>query len=84
MKNNYVYQNPAVQLFECHGAYRENGLNSEMIKHSEILPLLEKYSGTSVFRIEKLGESVEEREINSIVFGTGQINILAWSQMHGD
>jgi len=84
VKNNYVYQNPAVQLFECHGAYRENGLNSEMIKHSEILPLLEKYSGTSVFRIEKLGESVEEREINSIVFGTGQINILAWSQMHGD
>jgi len=38
----------------------------------------------NLFRVGKLGESLDGKEIFSIVFGEGEIKILAWSQMHGD
>jgi len=38
----------------------------------------------NIFRVETLGESIDGKEIFSVVFGEGETKILAWSQMHGD
>ncbi|NMM49318.1 M14 family zinc carboxypeptidase [Marinigracilibium pacificum] len=38
----------------------------------------------NLFSIEKLGRSVEKREIYGVKFGNGPIKIMAWTQMHGD
>lgn len=35
-------------------------------------------------KITLLGKSVEKRPIHKITFGSGRINILVWSQMHGN
>jgi hypothetical protein len=37
-----------------------------------------------LFRMEKVGESVEGRALNLIQAGTGDFRVLLWSQMHGD
>jgi len=36
------------------------------------------------FEVEKIGESFEGRDINMVVFGTGDIQIFIWTQMHGN
>ncbi len=36
------------------------------------------------FRIDVIGNSVQERPISMIILGSGKIKILAWSQMHGN
>ena len=37
-----------------------------------------------LFQVKSLGYSVEKRLIQSVTFGTGSIQILGWSQMHGN
>ena len=39
---------------------------------------------TSLFKTQILGRSVEGREIYEVQVGTGEIEILLWSQMHGN
>jgi hypothetical protein len=34
--------------------------------------------------LEEIGKSVEGRSVNMFSFGTGEIKLLLWSQMHGD
>jgi Zinc carboxypeptidase len=84
VKKKSTYQEKAVSLFESYAAYKELGISQSLIKHSEVISLLDHYSGNSAFNIEFLGKSVEGREIGSVKFGRGKIHILAWSQMHGD
>ena len=35
-------------------------------------------------RVASLGRSIEGRSINAVTLGSGPINVLLWSQMHGD
>ena len=37
-----------------------------------------------LFRMEKVGESVEGRALNLVQAGTGAFRVMLWSQMHGD
>ena len=39
---------------------------------------------SSKFKTDAIGKSVKNREIKMTTFGTGEIKILAWSQMHGN
>jgi hypothetical protein len=41
-------------------------------------------SAPELFRMEKIGESLEGRSINHVTAGTGPFPVLLWSQMHGD
>ena len=47
---------------------------------------LEKFRShfQSIFRFEVLGKSVNAKPITRIKLGTGEIKVLAWSQMHGN
>ncbi|MEW6702435.1 MAG: M14 family zinc carboxypeptidase, partial [Bacteroidota bacterium] len=71
-------------LFNDYEKYREQKLNIEIIKHADVVNLVNEIGEKEIFRIEMIGCSVEGREIFSISFGTGKTKILAWSQMHGN
>jgi hypothetical protein len=45
---------------------------------------LHLYQLSHVFRIKQLGLSVNKEDINVVQVGNGYIQILAWSQMHGN
>ena len=46
--------------------------------------VLENYENSVGLKFENAGYSIEGREIKLIRIGSGPINVLAWSQMHGD
>src|SRR5688572_7950277 len=57
-----------------------------LLTHADVVQRLEAVvSGApDLFRMEKVGESVEGRALNLIQAGTGAFRVLLWSQMHGD
>jgi hypothetical protein len=57
-----------------------------LITHADVVKWLGDLTagGASLFRVEKVGESVEGRALNLVQVGTGAFHVLLWSQMHGD
>ena len=72
------------RLFENHYLFEEKSIDKRRIKPDLVNKLIKKISRDKDFKIEKLGESIEGRPIQLISIGEGEINILLWSQMHGD
>lgn len=72
------------QLYETYEEYKEPSLNKRRIKHSQIQPLIDNFRNNPKFEVNKVGESIEGRDLNLISIGEGDINIFLWSQMHGD
>ena len=79
-------QNPSFdqKLFDDFEIYREQSLTKLRFKHNDIQPLIEQISNKQGFEVRKLGESIEGRNISLISVGRGDIDILLWSQMHGN
>lgn len=71
-------------LYESYGQYREASLDKRRIKHHEIQPLIAKYKNDSRFQVQKVGESIEGRELSLISIGSGATDVFLWSQMHGN
>jgi hypothetical protein len=57
-----------------------------LLTHADVAARLDALGGGSggLFRVEKVGESVEGRAISLVQAGTGSFPVLLWSQMHGD
>jgi hypothetical protein len=57
-----------------------------LIGHAEVVKRLAGLAAGAqpLFRVEKVGESVEGRAIQLVEAGTGPLRVLLWSQMHGD
>jgi hypothetical protein len=57
-----------------------------LLTHAEVVKRIDAAVRTtpSLFRMEKVGDSVEGRSINMIQAGNGSFPVLLWSQMHGD
>ncbi len=71
-------------LYGSYETFKEPSLNKRRIKHHEIQPLIAKLVANPKFKINKVGESIEGRDLNLISVGSGKTNVLLWSQMHGD
>lgn len=58
----------------------------QALKHERLMQILQelKKKFPRRFHVEKIGESVENRDICMVRFGTGPRKILMWSQMHGN
>ena len=84
MKNDFSGNSFRKALYDKYERYQEKSLSPKRIIHSEVIKLTEVIKNKKIFNIEKLGKSIEGREINLITAGTGEIKILAWTQMHGD
>ncbi len=84
MKTNTTDEQLFLRLFDYYETIKEKRIDSYFIPHRQIPELLNELNGHKIFQIEKIGKSVEQKEIYSIVFGKGKIKVLVWSQMHGD
>lgn len=74
----------AKKIGDAYDQFRNENISTRRFKHSDFLPLIEKYKEKSGFEINKVGESIEGRSLNLISLGKGETDVLLWSQMHGD
>ncbi|AEM72328.1 peptidase M14 carboxypeptidase A [Allomuricauda ruestringensis DSM 13258] len=72
------------QLYETYEDYKESSIGKRRIKHADIQPLIQKFKANPKFEIQKVGESIQGRDLHLISIGSGDSNIFLWSQMHGD
>ena len=72
------------KLYETYEKYKESSLGERRIKHSQLQPLIQQFRANPKFEVQKVGESIEGRDLSLISIGTGDINVFLWSQMHGN
>lgn len=72
------------QLYETYEEYKEPSIGKRRIKHADIQPLIQKFKNNPKFEVQKVGESIQGRDLHLISIGSGESNIFLWSQMHGD
>lgn len=70
--------------FQEYDNFRENTFTVKRIKHSDVVSLTNELKKNEHFRVKALGYSIEKRIINLLSIGNGPVNILCWSQMHGN
>jgi len=76
--------NLSQRLYDSYPNFKENKIMNKRFSHQEMIDVIDNYNNSNLVRIEDAGFSIEGRVIKLIRIGTGPINILAWSQMHGD
>lgn len=76
--------NLSQRLYNAYPNFKEDEIVSKRFSHQELIDVLKKFDNSDNITIKNAGYSIEGREINLIRIGTGPINVLAWSQMHGD
>lgn len=85
--NSFIFaQEPSMVdlIFEKHDLFKENSILKRRIKHEDVVRLIQKIDEKKVFRVKKIGTSVESRDIFMLSIGEGKTRVLLWSQMHGD
>ena len=70
------------KISRWHDKYYEKGIESRRVTLDQIKPYLAGLDTS--FEVSKIGESYEKRDIYKLQFGTGPVNILLWTQMHGN
>lgn len=71
-------------ILNSYALYRDNLFNARFIKHETVKYRVSQLEKDQLFRVRKIGVSVQSREIYCISAGSGTNDILIWSQMHGD
>lgn len=72
------------RLWEAYPHFKEESIAKRRITRGDIQPLIEELSKNQRFTVNKVGESIEGRDISLLSIGEGEIDIFLWSQMHGD
>ncbi|MEQ8303010.1 MAG: M14 family zinc carboxypeptidase [Cyclobacteriaceae bacterium] len=70
------------QLYNAYDKYDEQSITTRRFKHDDIMAVIEKLG--KEFKVNQVGTSVEGRAIKLITYGSGPVDVLMWSQMHGD
>ena len=70
------------KAFEHYDSFRENRLTKRRFSAALWQELMTEWS--SHFEVRELGKTEEGRPINEVRYGEGPIQVIAWSQMHGD
>lgn len=74
----------AWNLYYSYENFKEKTLTNRRFKHSDIVLLIEQLKNNKIFKVDKVGKSVEGRDIYLISLGNGKKKVFLWSQMHGD
>ena len=74
----------AWDLYHSYENFKEKSLTNRRFKHSDIVPLIERLKNNKIFKVDKVGKSVEGRDIYLVSMGSGKTKVFLWSQMHGD
>jgi len=72
------------QLWKTYPQFNESSLTVRRITYNDIQPLIGNLKNNSFFVVQKVGESIEGRDLQLISVGEGNIEVFLWSQMHGD
>ncbi len=80
----YGQENFDQVLNDQYDRFREQGIESRRFKHQDIQPFIENIGKEDGFTLTTLGNSIQGRSISMISVGTGDVDVLLWSQMHGD
>ncbi len=72
--------NTAEKLFAAHDTYKAKQISIRRFKQKDLFEILK----TLPFQKMVIGKSFEGREIIQVKIGDGPINVLLWSQMHGN
>lgn len=72
------------ELFENYDQYRETSIEHRRFKHQDLQPIIDSIGKLKDFEVSLLGNSIQGRSISMISIGEGSVNVLLWSQMHGD
>ena len=70
------------KAFEHYDSYRENRLTKRRFSTAVWQELIAEWS--THFAVRELGKTEEGRPIHEVKWGDGPIQVIAWSQMHGD
>lgn len=70
------------ELFNSYKNYSEKSISTRRFKHDDIMAVVDKLGKD--FEVKQVGTSVEGRSIKLITYGNGPVDVLMWSQMHGD
>src|SRR5690606_14895461 len=77
-------QADTAMLSRAFNNFKEKSILKRRFKQKDIEPLLYKAASNPSFKLHKLGESVQKRNIFQVEYGYGEKKVLLWSQMHGD
>jgi hypothetical protein len=57
-----------------------------LVRHADVEARLRAVQEATpdLFSLERIGQSIEGRSINHVWFGRGKVQVMLWSQMHGD
>ena len=72
------------QLIQNHHKYYQSSVNTRRFKYEDTIDLVTSVSGKERFNLDIVGKSFEGRDIHRVKWGNGSVNILLWTQMHGD
>jgi hypothetical protein len=72
------------RAFDAHAGFREAALTDRRFRPADLLPLLDGLKQNSLFQVEEIGRSTQNRPIFKVQLGRGPVPVLLWSQMHGD
>lgn len=75
---------PIYDLYHSYENFKEKRITQKRFTHSDLLPILKEKEANKLFQFRQVGSSIEKRSVNMLTIGTGDICVLAWSQMHGD
>lgn len=64
--------------------FKEKTIQQKNFPYTTIAPLIEKLKANPMYKVQRLGYSIEKRPINLVSLGNGPTQVLLWSQMHGD
>ncbi len=72
------------QIIAHYKEFKESSLKERRITYNDIQPLISNLKNNPFFEVQKVGESIEGRDLHLISVGEGDTDVLLWSQMHGD
>ncbi|MEO9513191.1 MAG: M14 family zinc carboxypeptidase [Flavobacteriaceae bacterium] len=81
---SYSQETLTSQLYETYEEFKETSLDKRRIKYHQMQPLLAKFDLNSKFEVQKVGKSIEGRDLYLVSIGSGETNVFLWSQMHGN
>ncbi len=75
---------PQQKYEEEYSSYKEITIENRRYKHGDIQNLILELKDHKDFEVELAGKSLEDKEIYYVKWGEGPIDILLWTQMHGN
>ena len=74
----------AWDIYYSYDNYKEKTLTNRRFKYSDIVPLIDQLKNKNIFKVDKVGKSIEGRDLFLVSVGSGKTKVFLWSQMHGD